>query len=135
MGCHYVNDLICDEMNSSSSNISKFTKPVSVLVSLKTCRFNNCLFESGLQTEYNSFRSYSLKKAYYEHHFCTTWKYYLQVTHYQKDEQIMIEFGLNFTPAYPCCLSDELSLLRGPLPPTNGGASAPSGFYPEWLVY
>jgi hypothetical protein len=26
----------------------------------------------------------TVKKAYYEHHFCTSWKYYLQVTHYQK---------------------------------------------------
>ena len=44
-------------------------------------------------------------------------------------EQIMIEFGLNSTPAYSRCLSDEPPLLWAPPPPTNGGASAPSGSF------
>ena len=42
-------------------------------------------------------------------------------------EQIMIGFGLNFTPAYSRCLLDEPPLLRVPPPPTNSGAPAPSG--------
>ena len=37
----------------------------------------------------------------------------------------MMEFGLNFTPAYSRCLQDKPPPLRGPPPPTNGGAAGP----------
>lgn len=58
MGCHRVNALVRDEMNSSSSNISR--KPIfAVLVKLKTSKFIDYLFESRLETEYSSFRSYT----------------------------------------------------------------------------
>ena len=45
-------------MNSSSLNISRKTVS-AVLVKLKTFRFIDYLCESGLETEYSSFRSYS----------------------------------------------------------------------------